>query len=918
MINRLVAVSTLILIVLTLPACSGKTIIPIIDEIDNTISLESLPSGVSEWDRAGNPSEGDGLLGLFNLHIDPDDLKAELISTRNSALTDVLEVVDITNFLRMAPCTDCVKLRSVSINPDGNLVLSIGIKHPFLAGDPLKPVTGRNRADLHVFNVEGMIVSSTGSHSFSGVGKSIADLMLLNADGYTGYLDDSLDDIYPTDASLHPYILHFDDYSQGNFSASNPMGFETVTTPSPSGNLVMPMGCDYDYQDYVFDLDSPVDLIYAVGCTYAVSAASKIERFTPEYRIPQHSKKAASEVKIEIVSNDLRSGIVSSSADIEVHIIDISHGVSVGSALDQMLAESNVDDIFIDIPGILTSPVVLDGSAPVSGTGHDPSDPLIYAATIVNNAGGEEGIYRGLVKVSDTYPPGLNTSPLLNGMDGIRRVNPTENPLTGLFQITEFATYQAFTISVAPGCGPITGSIDNPASCPVTGVSSGQSIAFSASASSANGGDPVILYEWDMDYDGITFDIDDTGASVILGPFINPNCGTPPEDPVTFTVAVRAQDSCNPPNIVVFATCDVTVDTCPSADVPQNMTITVNRLSASNKHRIDESGPFTIDWDAPIASTPASYAIYVDRDPSNGYDDYSYLAEVMNPTTQWTGDGAAYTSAERFVPGWTYVVRARAVAGDPASESADSEQVHVITSGFETAPGGDVGPPGYYTTLDDTESWFSNQENSFGGVTLYTTYAYNSNCVSNSITSEGCGYVRLDLMIGNTGTNYPGRWMGMLIETPTPSTMANISVRYLDFVTVSRGYCDSAADSGGILIGTCPSLPSENWSNPEIFDWAEADDSGSHDAYQANNQSFLYQTFDTSPYNDVPTTGPNCWYYFTADTSWDYNNKRLRGGNVNEFGDSSDPYIGIESSHSAYASAHNPETCLDEVSIAIY
>lgn len=42
----------------------------------------------------------------------------------------------------------------------------------------------------------------------------------------------------------------------------------------------------------------------------------------------------------------------------------------------------------------------------------------------------------------------MNESPLLNGMDGIKRVDPLANPLTGLFAISEFATYQTFEVEV--------------------------------------------------------------------------------------------------------------------------------------------------------------------------------------------------------------------------------------------------------------------------------------------------------------------------------------------------------------------------------------------------------------------------------------------------------------------------------------
>lgn len=479
-----------------LSGCSGESgaVVPS-NDTDNPLAYTGLPAGVTDYFTDGTPSAGMGALGMFQLEINPSDISAGLSSLRQSALTDVLEVVDITNFLQLAPCSDCVKIKSVSLDIDGNIVVSIGIKHPFGAGDPLKPPSGKNRADLHVFNVEGIVVSDAPATQFGLLNQSTAGFELINADGLTGYLDE----IYPTDATVHPYVTHFDDYSIGNFDAGNPTGFENVTDPPPSGNLVMAMGCDYDYQNYVFNLSGePVSFIYAVGCTYAVSAASKIERFTPEFRIPQHNKKAASEVSFHIIANNLAGEDTLSTADIEIHVVDISHGVAVGTALNEMFADSSIDDIFIDIPAVMTTMLVLDGNNPVSGTGHEPSDPLAYQGTITNTAGATEGTYAGLIKVSDAYAPGLNTSPLLNGMDGIERVEPIQNPLEGLFAISEFATYQTFNIYVMAGNDPPVAVLETDPDPAL--IQQYTTIDLIATSSYDTDG-TIDLYEYDYDWD---------------------------------------------------------------------------------------------------------------------------------------------------------------------------------------------------------------------------------------------------------------------------------------------------------------------------------------------------------------------------------------------------------------------------------
>lgn len=453
---------------------------------DVSLGVSSLPVGVSDWTSDGSPTHGMGALGLFEINVDVQNQTADLTSLRNSALTDVLEVVDITNFLEIGPCFDCVKINSIGMDVDGNIVLSIGIRHPFGAGDSLKPITGQNRADLHVFNIEGIVFSDSTATSFTGIGESTAGSYLVSADGYTGYLDSVIDDFYPTDATVHPYITHFDDYSAGNYLASNPMGFESVTDPPPSGNLVMAMGCDYNNQDYVLNIDGQFRFIFAVGCTYAVSAASKSDRFTPEYRIPQHNKKAASEISIEIITNDLVAGIDTSTAEIEIHVVDISHGIAVGDELNEMFADSSVSQITVDIPGVTLTPVLLDGGSSVSGTGHSSADPLIYEATITNTGAGGDGVYPALVKVIDSYSTGQNTNVLLSGMDGIERVDPSVNPLDGLFAIDEFATYQTFEIEIS------TAQMNSVGDLTVTAINRGE-----------GGADPELITSISIDWDDL-------------------------------------------------------------------------------------------------------------------------------------------------------------------------------------------------------------------------------------------------------------------------------------------------------------------------------------------------------------------------------------------------------------------------------
>ena len=396
-----------------------------------------------------------GALGVFTLHLDAVQGTASLTPLRRGNSTDALETVDITNFLTQAPCTDCAKVMGIHFDSQQHVVVRIGIRHPFPAGDPMAPIQGANRGDLHVFNVEGIVFDDGPSQAFPGIGQVIAAPHFIDPDGYTGYLDGVIDPIHATGATIHPYRLHWADYSNGNFDPSYPMGFLSVTNPAPYGHLVMPMGSAYDSRDYTFDVSTgPLDFYFAVGCTYGVSADKRADRFNPVYRLPQFNKKAASWLQVLVRNDGLIAGNTGSGADLEVDVVDMSQGVPVGPGLDQMTADSSVAQVSVEVPGVTSAPVILPGSAATGGVGHDPIDPLIFPVTLTNDLGAAEGTYRGLVKVLDSAVPGQNQMPALQGEDAIQRVSPGSSPLGGLFSIAEFATYQVFTIAVAPVSNP--------------------------------------------------------------------------------------------------------------------------------------------------------------------------------------------------------------------------------------------------------------------------------------------------------------------------------------------------------------------------------------------------------------------------------------------------------------------------------
>ena len=521
-------------------SCSGSSPVdtPSAENINNLDFDSSLL--ISDRDTNGSPVGGTGLLGVFQAHIDIKTLRGDFTPIRTTASEDVLEVVDITNFLLLAPCFDCINFKSVSMNSDNNLVLEIGIKHPFRAPDLLYPPTAQNRADLHVFNVEGIIIlegdaSDTTACQYMEI--TVGPVVLANADGYSPYLDSVIDPIYPTAANVHPYILHFDNFTKGNFFRANECGFDDIV--NPVGNLVMKQGSDWDYKEYEFHLDNltePFDFIYAVGCTYGISAESKGVRLTPTYRIPQFNKKAATKVYVSEIIDVPPLGFVGGDAltseTLVIHVLDMNYGVAVGEDLDEMRFASNIVDIKVEIPSVVNGLVTISNPIPTGGSSRNPLDPLTFEITLDNDLAAVEGIYTGLVKVTDSYPVDINVA--VDG-DGISRVSPNQSPLDGLFDIPEFATYAGFSVDVAR-------ANEVPDACFVNNLPSGfdpyknQTITFDATCSTDIDGS-IVLYEWDFEYSAPTFTVDDTGLIV-------EHAYSTAGD---YTIALRVTDDGSPP-----------------------------------------------------------------------------------------------------------------------------------------------------------------------------------------------------------------------------------------------------------------------------------------------------------------------------------------------------------------------------------
>ena len=827
------------------------------DNIVTSIETNDAPLvGMSETE---NPFSATGMLGSYELKIDQTNLTADLTSKRKSAIGESY-IVSGNGYFTISPCNNCLKVRSVELTPNELIKLTFYIRHPFKPGDPTLPPTCINRLDLDIFDVALVVLPKDRTpQSYALIGAPTYIGIIANASGYTRELTE-----VTSNPAAMPYVLVVDDnVKKVNTYNEFPMGGQGLF-------------------DVLFKLEKPSSTSFDLYLTMGYGAsAKKKQRLNPTYYNPEFNRKAAWKVNVippqgndpPALGNtwDNRDNTLIYNVTVEVFDWQIIANVnpSLTNTYD-ISASSKVSSVSVEIPGMTnTLPIVAN---PDSGTG-GPTDPLIFRIPIANENLLNPGEYTGLVKVADDRIPGT----VISGYEPNTLVHSPNGVTREWHQMPEFATYQTFTATVASGCGPITGSIDNPEH--ITGIANGEMLQFSANATSANGGNPILLYEWDMNYDGITFTVDKVGQTVKLGPFTNPNCGIPPENPYNYTVAVRATDSCNPSNVTVFDTCQVTVDNC---DVPivNNLIISVNRVLSALDYPVDSNAPFTLNWTPPGGYIP-QYAVYVDRNPSDGLTNNPILVGTSTSTTYTTP--ATEIPSDHYGPGYTYFIRARLIANDPSSEGPASDPAHVIVTGFETLPNSD--------TLNG-EGWLANCEGPLPD-------RFYRPIVTGSNRAQGQRAVGFSQFVGNMATT--GRWNGM-VYGPLP-LVPNSEVRFMDFSVVWENLHD-----GGLIVGTCASKPANGWTSPQNdFQWSDANGFESYYGYSGSNLDIC------TLFNGCVTDQNNCWYepnnYFTH---------RKAGGDCNLYGNPNHRYVGIECYRSTYNSTFYSNVFVDEVAIAIY
>jgi hypothetical protein len=515
--------------------CSGGSPVGLDKEAG---TLDSIPViGLSE---VGDTFNAVGLLGAYEIYINPESMSADLVAKRTSTAIGDSYVISGLPFFTMTPCADCVKLTGVALTSGGDAKLSFSIRHPFKMGSMSLPPTAGNRRDLDIFDVAAVIAPIAGTATeYTALGK-IYDGVCVGPAGFTKELANLFT---PVDTAAMPFFLVKDD--------------SIDSTPPVSTYNKFAMG-GTDNFDIVFNLDGGTlkfDMFLTFGYGAAAAGKDKPSFLAPKYFNPEFNRKNAWKVAVTPPAVTWLDNQPTVEKNVEVKVWDWQQGAVVSTAVPystetvktKVFEASTVTKVQAEIFGDTG-----ESLAPASGLG-TPISPLVFQVPIANSLTRPAGTYMGLVKVFDSRTPAAAFTEgqdfLIDTPDGIALNNVL---------MTEFATYQTFQATIIVGCGPIT--LGTVTGCPVAPVVNDTNLNFTVTASSFNS--TQIQYEIDSDYDGVTFSPD--GPANLTGSFTGVNFNSSPcviGD--TFDVAVRMTDDCAPVNnVAVFTICTVEIGTC--------------------------------------------------------------------------------------------------------------------------------------------------------------------------------------------------------------------------------------------------------------------------------------------------------------------------------------------------------------------
>ena len=441
--------STVIAVLLIITLCYGCSSDTI---VSNSVSSSSNPliTQTSSLTDAESVLNFSGVLGLYELSIDKSAASIEMTSKRALSIGESF-IVSGAGFFTASPCNDCFRIRAIGLTDDNNIAITFAIKHPFEAGDPLKPPTGINRLDLDLFDLALVIEPiNVSPFTFPLANTDIFNSVCVAPDGYTKEFEYLIE---PNNAVL-PYYLVVDES-------------EMAPLPDPTTWNKFAMGASTDFTA-IFNLSGINNMSFNLYLTTGYGeSARKSDRLIPKYYNPEFNRKSAWKVVVTppqgedppAIGNTWRSDDTTTPFSVKVEVYDWQIGAPVYTGYiyeeadpGEIYAASSPSGIEVEILGMNNSLQSIAAPDNPLATGR-PGDPWIFSVPIANENGLPEGQYPGLVKVIDERLPASDARIrdfLIHLPGGGNRID---------YIIPEYATYQVFTASVVVGEIPGVGNV---------------------------------------------------------------------------------------------------------------------------------------------------------------------------------------------------------------------------------------------------------------------------------------------------------------------------------------------------------------------------------------------------------------------------------------------------------------------------
>lgn len=446
---------------------------------------------------------GSGVLGLYDAVLDFDKGKVALTPIEpahqgSAAAIGDLFVPDISPYLTDSPCADCFSVKALSQDPDGNLLVDFGLRHPF-------PTTDKRR-DLDVFDTRAIVIVE-GWDAFllspkvhidgDGVGDKTVQgnfRLLMNADGYTHHFDRKVEDTRyfnpPLDitGSVNPYIQFFTendpDPTRHGFPLTNHRFSQTPVEDVQRFAFKMPQGQSSQLR-VIIVLESS----YGVSATYAKTKENPGQpgsRTSPVYFLPAFNQAEAYRVAPTLTGTFKDTDPSDKTLTVQIEVEDWQAGLTGAPTTYGDMTKPNeiprTSDV-LKVTGELTG--LMNGVQELTLLGGEGNftDPYRYEWTIRNEFGAPKGDYIGLISVSDT----------LDGSGFRLTASPGE-------VYYSFCSWQVVHVLVEEGQ---VGENNPPiavADAAPNPVASGADIALiDHDSSDPDVGDSIATYAWDFD-----------------------------------------------------------------------------------------------------------------------------------------------------------------------------------------------------------------------------------------------------------------------------------------------------------------------------------------------------------------------------------------------------------------------------------